>query len=158
MSSCHDHQACIDEALQSAREICAQADARFTDLREQVFLLIWQSHKPLGAYVIMDKLAELSKRRIAPPTVYRALEFLLDLKLIHRINSLNAYIGCTNPKSHQSSALKTNYFLICSECHDTQEIISPLISDSISQASSEPGFVAQKIWLEVTGLCKQCQP
>jgi Fur family zinc uptake transcriptional regulator len=157
MTICNNHQECIEDALKNAREICLRANARLTDLREQVFLLIWQSHKPLGAYAIMDLLSQETNRRIAPPTVYRALDFLLELKLIHRINSLNAFIGCTHPEAHQQSSLKTNYFFICSICQDTREIISPAIGDSIAKVGSETDFKTQQLWLEVTGLCQQCQ-
>jgi Fur family zinc uptake transcriptional regulator len=157
MNDCHDHQHCIDDALQVAHRICKQQDVRLTSLREQVLLLIWQNHKPLGAYTLMDMLAESAQRRVAPPTVYRALEFLLALKLIHRINSLNAYIGCTSPQAHQTAGQQTNYFLICNQCHDTREIIDPSLAEKIVAVGATDGFSPQQQWLEVTGLCQQCQ-
>ncbi len=161
MNDCHNHQTCIDDALSAAKAICEKHGAKLTALREQVLLLIWESHKPLRAYALMDMLSEKSQRRIAPPTVYRALEFLLDLGLIHRINSLNAYIGCTSPHSHQSSSQhsnqQSNYFFICSECHNTQEVIDSSLSVQIDKAAKEINFSSKQQWLEVTGLCKQCQ-
>ena len=154
----HDHQHCINDALEAAHAICQEQGAKLTQLRKQVLLLIWQSHKPLGAYTLIDMLAQSEQRRIAPPTVYRALEFLLELGLIHRINSLNAYVGCINPQSHQDSAqASTNYFFICSQCSNSQEVISPLLAKNISHACADVGFSPQQQWLEVTGLCKQCQ-
>ncbi len=161
MTDCHNHQTCIDDALSSAKAICTEHGAKLTALREQVLLLIWESHKPLGAYTLMDMLAKQSQRRVAPPTVYRTLEFLLSLGLVHRINSLNAYIGCTSPQSHQPTSQglnqQANYFFICSECHDTQEIINSALSLEISKAAKELNFSPKQQWLEVTGLCKQCQ-
>lgn len=158
MTDCHNHQHCIDDALANAKIICQQHNAKLTSLRQQVLLLIWQNHKPLGAYALIDMLAEIEQRRIAPPTVYRALEFLLELGLIHRINSLNAYIGCVNPQSHQKEQQNaTNYFFICSQCHDTQEVINANLADAIADAGRTLDFASQQQWLEVTGLCKQCQ-
>lgn len=157
MTDCNDHQHCIDEALIKAEAICGAQGAKLTTLRRHVLLLIWQNHKPLGAYTLIDMLADTEKRRVAPPTVYRALEFLLELGLIHRINSLNAYIGCTNPDLHlDPQGLSTNYFLICNQCQDSQEIIDATLADNISEVSGHTGFKAQKQWLEVTGLCEKC--
>lgn len=157
-NACHDHQHCISDALEAAQGICREQGAKLTQLRKQVLLLIWQSHKPLGAYTLIDMLADSEQRRVAPPTVYRALEFLLALGLIHRINSLNAYVGCTNPQSHQNSAqTSTNYFFICTQCSNSQEIIKYSLANNINHACEEVDFLPQQQWLEVTGLCKQCQ-
>jgi Fur family zinc uptake transcriptional regulator len=165
MSNCQNHQHCIDDALASAQLICEQQNAKLTELRQQVLLLIWENHKPLGAYTLIDQLAEKTQRRIAPPTVYRTLEFLLDLGVIHRINSLNAYIGCTQPHTHQTSSDqsasnqiidKHNYFLICKKCHDTQEILDAKLSKKIEQVSHAYTFLPQEQWLEITGLCEEC--
>jgi len=175
MSNCHNHQHCIDDALAAAQLICQQHNAKLTELRQQVLLLIWENHKPLGAYTLIDQLAEKTQRRIAPPTVYRTLEFLLELGLIHRINSLNAYIGCTQPHMHQtqsdpaqsiqgqsnqaplSRVDRHNYFLICKECHDTQEILDASLSEKIENVSQAFKFLPQEQWLEITGLCEACR-
>lgn len=157
MNDGHNHQMCIDDALSNAKTICESKGAKLTQLREQVLILIWQSHKAMGAYTLIDMLAESQERRIAPPTVYRALDFLLELRLIHRINSINAYIGCVNPASHQDSKTGSNYFLICNQCHDTQEIISPKIKGIIDKTSQDSHFLSNQQWLEVTGLCNECQ-
>jgi Fur family zinc uptake transcriptional regulator len=160
MSNCHNHQHCIDGALAAAQLICDQQNAKLTKLRQQVLLLIWENHKPLGAYTLIDQLAEKTQRRIAPPTVYRTLEFLLELGLIHRINSLNAYIGCTQPHMHQNQSDQLidehNYFLICQKCHDTQEILDASLSKKIEMVSLSYKFTPQQQWLEITGLCEEC--
>lgn len=160
MSNCNNHQHCVDDALANALLICEQQNAKLTELRQQILLLIWKNHKPLGAYTLIEQLSEQTQRRIAPPTVYRTLEFLLDLGLIHRINSLNAYIGCTQPHSHQTqpdqAVDKRNYFLICKECHHTQEIIDVGLADKIKSVSQHFTFTPQEQWLEITGLCGEC--
>ena len=156
MSLCHDHDHCIDEALARAQAICREKGVRLTPQREQVLSLIWQSHRPLGAYALIEALAKLTGKSIAPPTVYRALEFLMELGLIHRINSLNAFLGCPAPESHRVEA-NAHYFLICEKCHETQEFVDTQINTNIAEQAAKNAFVAQQKWLEVTGLCKQCQ-
>lgn len=147
----HDHQGCIDTALQHARTLCIAHSVKLTPTREQVLKLVWDSHKPIGAYTIMEALAELSKRRVAPPTVYRALDFLLDLGLIHRINSLNAFIGCTSPDSEHH-----NYFLICESCKLTVELDPEFMQKPIDTLSQTSGFEIKTQSLELMGLCPNC--
>lgn len=148
----HDHGHCISDALADARELCASRGVRLTDLRLQVLELIWQSHKPLGAYSLMDMLAQASTRRVAPPTVYRALDFLLEQGLIHRINALNAFIGCPSPRhQHQS------HFLICRQCGNALELDNPELSGAIEASALAAGFVVHTQSLEVMGLCNHCQ-
>src|SRR3954468_17348987 len=122
----HNHGHCISDAIDSARQLCDERGVRLTSLREQVLELVWQSHKPLGAYTLMDMLGQASTRRVAPPTVYRALDFLLEEGLIHRINSLNAFIGCPSPtQKHQS------HFLICQECNVAVELDNPELNERL---------------------------
>src|SRR5581483_8522848 len=92
----HDHALCIDDALAAAERQCAARGARLTEQRRRVLELIWKSHAPVGAYTLLDRLRE-GGVRAQPPTVYRALEFLVENGLIHRIESLNAYVGCADP-------------------------------------------------------------
>ncbi len=148
----HDHTQCIEGALTSARVLCAGKGVRLTALREQVLELIWQSHKPLGAYTLMDMLGEASTRRIAPPTVYRALDFLLDQHLIHRINSLNAFIGCPHPGTQHQ-----NHFLICRQCGIAIECNTDSLGRLIDQTGHTAGFSVEHQSLEIVGLCPNCQ-
>jgi Fur family zinc uptake transcriptional regulator len=95
----HDHGRCINAALSRANNLCLEKGVRLTPTREAVLRLLWQSHQPLGAYQVQGQLSKLTGKSIAPPTVYRAIEFLSDLGLVHRLASLNAYIGCPFPNS-----------------------------------------------------------
>lgn len=153
MNTCHNHQHCIDDALHHAHTICADQRLRLTPLREQVLRLVWKNHKPLGAYDLIDMLATVSERRIAPPTVYRALEFLLEIGMIHRINSLNAYIGCPSPSTEHPS-----YFLICTQCQTASECNDAALTQCIESLGKKAQFTIQQQWLEVLGICKECQP
>lgn len=147
----HNHSHCVSDALGAAREICASRGVRLTPLREQVLELIWQNHKPLGAYLLMDMLAEASTRRVAPPTVYRALDFLLEQGFIHRINGLNAFIGCPSPgKKHQS------HFLICRLCGVAVEMAATAVTHAIQVAARDAGFSVDSHSVEVMGVCPGC--
>lgn len=147
----HDHDHCIQDALEAARNLCMSRGVRLTDLRLQVLELIWQNHKPLGAYTLMEMLAKANTRRVAPPTVYRALDFLLEQGLIHRINVLNAFIGCPSPGTkHQS------YFLICRICSIAIELDEPKLGQQIMQVAGDAGFTVETQALEVSGLCANC--
>lgn len=148
----HDHTHCIEDALMTAQAMCARKGARFTRLREQVFTIVWRSHQPIGAYAILEQLLadEPGQRRPAPPTVYRALDFLLEQGLVHRISSLNAYIGCTHPDSSHH-----NQFLICSCCSTTKELYSKLPEQFGAEAAADE-FHVDRVLVEITGLCPNC--
>jgi Fur family zinc uptake transcriptional regulator len=97
-------------------------------------------------------LSEEDGRRAAPPTVYRALDFLLENGLVHRIASLNAFVGCSHPEhAHQGQ------FLICRGCHAAIELEQPLISQAIVNAASGVGFAVEGQTVEVVGLCAGCR-
>lgn len=148
----HDHSQCVSNALADADKLCARQGVRLTALRKRVLELVWQSHKPLGAYDILAVLSEEDGRRAAPPTVYRALDFLLEQGLVHRIASLNAFIGCTQPEhSHQGQ------FLICKSCHSAIELDNLEVSQAIKQSAARLGFAVEGQTVEVVGICQQCQ-
>ena len=146
----HDHSHCEAQALESAIAECAKQGLRLTKIRQQVLEIIWGQHKPIGAYEVLQKLQE-SGHKPAPPTAYRALDFLVSAKLIHRVESLNAYIGCPSPNAqHQCQ------FYICTDCGHVAEVNDSAVSDALSEAASELGFVSQQPVIEVHGICKNC--
>lgn len=146
----HNHEACVSQALADARAICQHKSARLTPTRERVLELIWQSHKPLGAY---DVLAELTSEghNAAPPTVYRALDFLQQHGLVHRIASLNAFTGCAHAGEQH-----TGMFLICRACGNVLELTDTSVSTAIHKAAGAEAFRTEAITLEVAGLCPGC--
>jgi Fur family zinc uptake transcriptional regulator len=148
----HDHDHCVSNALAEADTLCERSGVRLTALRKRVLELVWQSHKPLGAYDILAELSAQDSRRAAPPTVYRALDFLLENGLVHRIASLNAFIGCNHPEHpHQGQ------FLICRNCHTAIELEQPSISEAIDQAARTVDFNVEGQTVEVVGLCAPCR-
>ncbi|MGB2259784.1 MAG: Fur family transcriptional regulator, partial [Porticoccaceae bacterium] len=119
--------------------------------REAILKLLWQSHQPLGAYQLQQQLAKVSDKPIAPPTIYRAIEFLTDLGLVHRIPSLNAYIGCPFPNSEHS-----NLFMVCSDCGNVAEVAHNTLNGLLQTICDKTNFTLQSQSLELFGQCRQC--
>jgi Fur family zinc uptake transcriptional regulator len=142
----------VHSALAEADALCAKQGLRLTTLRRRVLELVWQSHKPLGAYDILAVLSDEDGRRAAPPTVYRALDFLLENGLVHRIASLNAFTGCNHPThAHQGQ------FLICRLCHAAIELQHPAISNAVVDAAAGVGFAVEGQTVEIVGVCAGCK-
>lgn len=146
-----DHQHCIDEAMSSAKALCREQQLRLTPVRELVLRLIWQSHKPLGAYDLLPALAAAGFNS-APPTVYRALEFLQEQGLVHRLASLNAYMGCSHPGTQHSGC-----FFICEQCQQAREVDAAPLQAALKQQSQSLGFSITRETIEVLGICPECQ-
>ena len=151
----HNHSHCIAEALSEAHALCQQRGARLTPLRETVLKLVWQSHQPIGAYDILAELTKQESRPAQPPTVYRALEFLQEQGLVHRLSSINAYIGCPNPSAHSNQAHRGG-FLICEKCRVTIEVEDAAINKALQHCATEHGFSVSSASIELTGLCRNC--
>ena len=148
----HQHSQCIQQALRNAESLCKKNGFRLTRVRKRVLELIWESHQALGAYAILEQLG-LEGVKPAPPTVYRALDFLLEAGLIHRLNSLNAYTGCSHPKDHHHGS----YFLICQHCRNVAEIHDTGIDQQISSLAHRENFAVSEQALELSGTCQNCQ-
>ena len=147
----HDHGACIETALDEADRICRDKGARLTDLRRRVLELIWTSHAAVGAYQLMELLGK-ERGPVAPPTVYRALDFLTDHGLVHRLDSLNAFIGCRAPATDHRA-----YFLICRHCREVAEFADTEVSAVLDRRVQAAGFSAESERVEVAGTCARCR-
>jgi Fur family zinc uptake transcriptional regulator len=147
----HDHALCVDEALETAETLCIERGARLTPLRRRVLELVWSSHRPVGAYDILGRLDD-GRRKPAPPTVYRALEFLIDHGLVHRIESMNAYLGCNHPEDAHAGQ-----FLICRDCGDVDEMDDDEIRETLRRKAGERGFDARSQTVELVGYCAKCK-
>jgi len=141
----------LAQNLALAESLCDQRGVRLTPQRRKVLELVCAAEGPIGAYQILDRLRQ-SVGNPAPPTVYRALDFLLEQGLIHKLESLHAFVGCTHPDHPHASQ-----FLICSECGDVNEIENPEISKSLRQAQQDSGFKARRPVVELLGSCARCQ-
>jgi Fur family zinc uptake transcriptional regulator len=146
----HDHNRCVADALAAAIELCERRGNRLTPVRRRVLELVWRSHAPVGAYALLDELRE-EGRSAAPPTVYRALEFLLENGLIHRIESLNAFIGCSDPRRpHQGQ------HLICRRCGSVTELAAAEIIGAVRRSAAAVGFTVERQTIEIAGVCEAC--
>lgn len=146
----HDHGSCTSLALAHAERLCAARAQRLTDMRRQVLEALLSSHNPLGAYEIM---ARLGPKRPAPITVYRALEFLRDNGLVHRIESRNAFVAC----GHNHSGGDLVVFLICERCGAVGEGPGGAVAQALKAASRAAGFAPKNPLIEIVGICAHCR-
>jgi len=151
VASDHDHDSCIDAALARAQAVCQARGERLTPQRRQVLELVWRSHRPVKAYDLLERLSTAG-RRAAPPTVYRALEFLREAGLVHRLESLNAFIGCPRPDMRHSAQ-----FLICTRCGAVAEMDDASLTAKIDANARRLGFKVDDEKIEVNGTCRECR-
>jgi Fur family transcriptional regulator, zinc uptake regulator len=130
---------------------CKERAARFTLMRREVYTVMAERGTPLTAYDLMDILQQRLDRKLAPPTVYRALEFLLDQGFIHRIESTNAYLPCTQPGEEHESI----YFM-CKTCGATRELSDTRVGELLFEDAREMGFFPLRHIIEVEGYCANC--
>ncbi|MGH7058088.1 MAG: Fur family transcriptional regulator [Acetobacteraceae bacterium] len=137
--------------LEAASAACAREGVRLTDLRRSVLALILEADGPLTAYQLLDRLKE-TRRSAVPPTIYRALDFLLARRLIHKVQSLNAFIPCIEPlhAKHQAQ------FLICRSCGAVTELDDRAVTCALDNAAARRGFRAVSAVVEISGECESC--
>lgn len=150
MGACEQHNTCMESALVQAEALCHSRGSRLTEIRRTVLSLIWASHRPTKAY---DVLAELQKQGAGakPPTVYRALDFLLEQGLIHKLHRLNAYVGCPHPAEDAPC-----FFMICQKCDTVTDSHDMRFQQMIAHLSNAHHFTPSAMSFEVEGLCQQC--
>lgn len=146
----HDHTRCADAALRTAEEICAKSGARLTEIRRQVLMAVWASHAPIGAYNILARL-NADRGKTAPMAVYRALDFLMEHGLVHRLASLNAYVGCAWAKERHAAQ-----FFICRACKSAVELDGSAVTRALKKTLTAHGLVSETEIIEVQGLCAHC--
>ncbi|MBM1174452.1 Fur family transcriptional regulator [Microvirga arabica] len=137
------------KTLAETEALCRSKGVRLTPIRRRVLEVLLNSAKPLGAYDLADALVSQG-RRMAPITVYRALDFLIEQGLAHRLASRNAYIASTG--SHGTAA-----FLICEACGEATEIACPNVAETVRRVLTAQGYQPLARALEITGRCPHCQ-
>jgi Fur family zinc uptake transcriptional regulator len=148
----HDHDACLADSLSRAEEAFRSSGQRLTPLRQDVLREIASSHAAIGAYDILDRLSRRSGRRLAPISVYRALDSLVDMGLVHRLESRNAFFACHATHGQRSRQV----ILACESCGAVAEVSSDPVFDGIAQAAAKAGFRPRQILVEVSGQCSRC--
>jgi Fur family zinc uptake transcriptional regulator len=147
----HPHHHDAKGFVRAVEDASEERGLRLTPLRKEVLELIAASPKPVKAYDLLDQLRE-KHGNAAPPTVYRALDFLLENGFIHKLESINAFVSCHHPaEAHQVP------FLICDVCERATEVCDEgAIAHLIEQQAGDFGFRAKAQTLEVHGVCKTC--
>jgi len=137
--------------IQEVEQRCARDHLRLTPTRRRVLELVLEAEGPVKAYDLLDQLKS-EQPNAAPPTVYRALEFLLEHHFIHRLETLNAFVSCFHPK-HQHYG----QFLICEDCGAVREVAENRLSDDLARLARDADFTPTRQVLEVYGTCGKCR-
>lgn len=140
----------VEHVLARAAALCEGRGARLTEHRRRVLEILWTAGRPIGAYEILEAMRD-GPRALAPPTVYRALDFLLEQGLVHKIESLHAFVGCDHPGQPHASQ-----FLICDRCGAVTELEDEEVARSLRSAADETGFQPARRVVELIGVCATC--
>ena len=146
----HDHAHCTGARMADADRLAADRGIRLTPVRRRTLEILLESHRAMGAYDVLDRLAAEGFGR-QPPVVYRALEFRVDNGLAHRVQLLNAFAACMHPGTDHQPA-----FLICRTCNRIAEAPAAPVRAALAQAAAHLGFAVERTSLEATGLCPTC--
>lgn len=143
---CHDAEAFVRDVA----KVCVERGLRLTAIRLRVLELVAEATIPVKAYDLLDKLKD-GPGVAAPPTVYRALDFLLEHGFIHKLESINSFVGCHHPgEAHQVP------FLICDRCSSAMEICDEQVARLLTSQAHDRGFTPASQTLEVHGICAEC--
>ena len=161
-TSASTSHACIDpkhhvhdaaDFVRAVEHACHQRGLRLTAIRARVLGFVAAAGKPIKAYDLLELVREgEGAGAAAPPTVYRALDFLLANGFIHKLESVNSFVACHHPNTDQHSVP----FLICNRCHSAVELEDRDVVDALDARARALGFVPQAQTLEVHGLCAKC--
>ncbi|HQT61001.1 MAG: transcriptional repressor [Acidiphilium sp. 37-67-22] len=147
--------ATIERRLDEAAAACAAAGRQLTRQRRAVLGLILAAEGPLTAYELLDRLRE-SHRGATPATIYRALEFLIAADLVHKVESLSAYVSCADPAGEAQGHTHAAQFFICRQCGAVAELEDEAVAAALEAAAARIGFAAGSAIVEVGGLCAAC--
>ena len=147
----HDHAHCASDALARAEALVAEKGLRLTPVRRRVLEILLEAHRALGAYDVLTRLAAEGFGN-QPPVAYRALDFLEEQGLAHRIRRLNAFTACMHPGEAHAPA-----FLICRGCDAVAEAPAAPVLLALEAAAADSGFVIERSNIEALGLCPACQ-
>ncbi|MEO1549086.1 MAG: Fur family transcriptional regulator [Pseudomonadota bacterium] len=147
----HDHTACIRTGLDAASTLCDARGLRLTPVRRRVLELLLAEHRAMGAYDILEVL-RAEGLGSQPPVVYRALEFLVAQRFVHRVERLNAFVACSTPEDGHRPT-----FLICRGCDTVAEAPLAPQNSGLDELAARQGFAVERVMVEVEGLCPKCQ-
>lgn len=146
----HDHHECQSQALDAAEALVAAQGARLTPVRRRTLEILLEAHRAMGAYEVLDRLAAEGFGR-QPPVAYRALEFLVQHGLAHKLQRLNAFAACLHPDQDHAPA-----FLQCLSCEKLAELPAASVRAALADLAAEAGFTVERATIEAVGLCAAC--
>lgn len=146
----HQHHDCVESAKMRAFKLAEDTGKKFGANQVRVLEALLQDHRAASAYEIVERMAE-SGKRLQPVQVYRALDTLMELGLVHRVQSINAYVACTTEDACHNPQL-----LFCSSCKRVAELASDTISALISKTAKQSQFKLDHGLVELVGLCPDC--
>jgi Fur family zinc uptake transcriptional regulator len=146
----HDHGTCVAQAIAQAETVTRERGLRLTPVRRRTLEILLEEHRAMGAYEVLDRLAAEGFGR-QPPVVYRALEFLVENGMAHRVQRLNAFAACAHPGQDHHPV-----FLICERCNAISEAPADKTLAALAQVAKGQGFDLRAVSLEATGLCATC--
>jgi Fur family transcriptional regulator, zinc uptake regulator len=146
----HNHAACTANLIDRAEKLCSLRGTKLTGQRKVILQSVAESHSAVGAYEIIERMASNGVRP-APITVYRALDFLLDHDLVHKVESRNAFVACAGNHADCPPIL-----LVCEKCGMVNEVTEPQSNAALKKTADEHSFAIKKIVMEITGLCEAC--
>lgn len=147
----HDHDACTAAMLDAAEQRSKKAGARLTPVRRRALEILLETHRAMGAYEVLQRLSEDGFGN-QPPVAYRALDFLVEQGLAHRVQRLNAYTACHTPGHDHSPA-----FLICRNCETVAEADTPELHEALKLLAAKGDFLIERRTIELLGLCPACR-
>jgi Fur family transcriptional regulator, zinc uptake regulator len=147
----HDHEGCSEGVMVQVEALLDARSVRLTPVRRRTLEILLEAHRAMGAYEVLERLAADGFGK-QPPVVYRALDFLVDQGLVHRIRRLNAFAACMHPgEAHQP------VFLICQSCDAVAEAPGARVRAVIEAAAAEVGFAVERATVEAQGVCPACR-
>lgn len=147
----HDHAHCAQDVLARADAMADTSRLRLTPVRRRVLEILLEAHRAVGAYDVLERLAAEGYGN-QPPVAYRALEFLVEQGLAHRVRRLNAFVACMHPGERHAPA-----FLICRACDAVAEAPAQEVGAALDRAAASLGFAVERATVEALGLCPQCR-
>lgn len=152
LSDSKQHQPALSgKARQRAEAVCSEHGERLTPGRAAAYAALLENDKPLSAYDLIAQLEKQQDRKIAPLTVYRHLDFLMRVGLVHRLQSTQSYLPCDHPEHDHKSQ-----YLLCSSCGQVDELESKTIEVLLSEIAAARGFRPKNAVVEVEGMCEVC--
>ena len=147
----HDHASCAAVVLRLAEEQTRAEGVRLTPVRRRALEILLESHRAMGAYEVLERLAADGYGK-QPPVAYRALDFLVEQGFAHRVQRLNAYAACLSPERNHMPV-----FLICRGCDQVAEADDPALRGALRDLAAQAEFATERATVELLGLCARCR-